>query len=82
MHISNGADKIENKFANYQITKSENNFSDLVEDKQENKQSLNLPDLGLSSALGLFTLDVNTSDEEQAPLKRKKKKPKRRFRQS
>ena len=73
MQISNDTDKIENKFANSQITNSENNHSNLIEDKQENKQSFNLPDLGLSSALGLFTPDVNNQEEEQNLLKKKKK---------
>ena len=83
MQISNDADKIENKFANSQTTKSENNLSNLVEDRPENKQSLNLPDLGLSSALGLLTPDVSNKEEEQIPVKKKiKKKPKRGFRQS
>lgn len=77
MQIGNDADKIENKFANSQITNSENNLSNLIEDKQENKQSFNLPDLGLSSALGLLTPDVNNQEEEQSPMKRKKKKPKK-----
>ncbi|EGK02436.1 DUF5712 family protein [Dysgonomonas gadei] len=80
VQIDNDADKIENKFANSQITNSENNLSNLIEDKQENKQSLNLPDLGLSSALGLLTPDVNKQEEEQSPMKRKKKKPKKRIR--
>jgi hypothetical protein len=73
MQISNDTDKIENKFANSQITNSENNHSNLIEDNQENKQSFNLPDLGLSSALGLFTPDVNKQEEEQNLLKKKKK---------
>ena len=73
VHISNDADKVENKFANSQITNSENNYSNLIEDKQENKQSFNLPDLGLSSALGLFTPDINNQEEEQNLLKKKKK---------
>jgi hypothetical protein len=71
MQISNDTDKIENKFANSQITNSENNHSNLIEDNQENKQSFNLPDLGLSSALGLFTPDVNKQEEEQNLLKKK-----------
>lgn len=83
MQIGNDADKIENKFANSQTTKSENNLSNLVEDRPENKQSINLPDLGLSSALGLLTPDVSNQEEEQTPVKKKmKKKPKRGFRQS
>lgn len=77
VQISN-ADKIENKFANSQITNSENNHSNLIENNQGNKQSFNLPDLGLSSALGLLTPDVNNNeDQQQIPMKRKKKKPKK-----
>ena len=50
--------------------------------QSENKQSnINMPDLGLSSVLGLFTPDVANKEDEKAPMKRKKKKPKRRFRQ-
>lgn len=73
VQISNDTDKIENKFANSQITNSENNSSNLIEDKPENKQRFSLPDLGLSSALGLFTPDVNNQEEEQNLLKKKKK---------
>ena len=69
MQIDNDADKAENKFAYFQ----ENNHSNNI----ENKQSFNLPDLGLSSALGLLTPDVNNQEEEQSPMKRKKKKPKK-----
>lgn len=50
--------------------------------QSENKQSnINMPDLGLSSVLGLFTPDVANKEDEKAPMKRKKKKPKRGFRQ-
>ncbi|MDD4226895.1 MAG: DUF5712 family protein [Mariniphaga sp.] len=78
VQIGNDADKIESKFANSQTTNSENNLSNLVENRQENKQSFNLPDLGLSSALGLLMPDVSNQEEEQTPVKRKKKKkPKR-----
>ena len=45
------------------------------DDKQSN---INVPDLGLSSVLGLLTPDINR-EEEQTPVKRKKKKPKRGF---
>lgn len=69
VQISNDADKIENKFANFQ----ENNHSNYI----ENKQSFNIPNLGLSSALGLLTPDLNKQEEEQSPMKRKKKKPKK-----
>ncbi|EGJ99195.1 DUF5712 family protein [Dysgonomonas gadei] len=62
---------LENKFAN----KQESNISD----NPEKKQNFNLPDLGLSSALGLFTPEPNNKEDEQPPMKRKKKKPKRGF---
>ncbi len=59
--------------------KQDNNLSN----NTENKQSFNLPDLGLSSTLGLFTPEVSNKEEEQIPVKKKiKKKPKRGFRQS
>ncbi len=41
--------------------------------------NIDMPNLGLSSVFGLLTPDVN-KDEEQIPMKRKKKKPKREFR--
>lgn len=53
-------------------------------DKQANNsidQSSGISNLGLSSVLGIFTPEAS-SDEPQQPVKRKKKKPKRRFRQS
>lgn len=61
----------ENKFANSQTF----NTANIQTVNQDNKQNVNLPDLGLSSALGLFTPDV--SNQEQIPMKRRKKKPKR-----
>jgi hypothetical protein len=75
----------ENKFANYQddslSANIENNQAVNQEDKKENSQSFNLPDLGLSSTLGLLTPDINSQQEEQPPVKKKiKKKPKRGFR--
>jgi len=53
-----------------------------LEDKQENKQSFNLPDTGLSSTLGLLTPDISdNAEDKQIPMKKKKKKePKRGFR--
>ena len=60
----------ENKVAH----KQDDNLSNDI----ENKQSFNLPDLGLSSALGLLTPDVNNDeDQQQTSMKRKKKKPKK-----
>lgn len=52
----------------------------MTENRQDNKHASNLPDLGLSSALGLFTPDVNSQQEEQPVKKKIKKKPKRGFR--
>lgn len=51
-------------------------------DKQAELTENNIPDLGLSSALGLLTPNVSNKEEEQIPMKRKKKKPKRGFRKS
>lgn len=62
----------ENKFANSQTFNNVN----IQTVNQDNKQNANLPDLGLSSALGLFTPDVS-NQEEQAPVKKKKQKPKK-----
>ncbi|MDL2277130.1 DUF5712 family protein [Parabacteroides sp. OttesenSCG-928-G07] len=67
--------KQDNSMANTQPVNQEN--------KNEDKPSINIPDLGLSSALGLLTPDVSNREEEQIPMKKKiKKKPKRGFRQS
>lgn len=56
----------ENKFPNNQSINQE--------DKKENKHTSNLPNLGLSSALGLLTPDINTNEEQQTPMKKKIKK--------
>lgn len=66
------------RYANKQADMTENNLSN----NTENKQDSNPTDLGLSSVLGLLTPDTNNREEEQIPVKRKKKKPKRGFRQS
>ncbi len=71
----------ENKVAYKQDNSNLNIQSVNQENKKEDKQSINLPDLGLSSALGLLTPDVN-HEEEKIPVKKKiKKKPKRWFSQ-
>jgi len=62
-------DLTENKFAN----KHENNLSN----NTENKQDSNSTDLGLSSVFGLLTPDASNKEEDQIPVKKKKKKPKR-----
>lgn len=50
------------------------------ENKKENNQSFNPPNWGLSSALGLLAPESNSSNkEQQIPMKRKTKKPKRGF---
>lgn len=73
----------ENKVAYKQDDNLSNIQSVNQENKKEDKQSFSLPDLGLSSALGLLTPDVTNKEEEQIPMKKKiKKKPKQGFRQS
>ena len=75
-------DQTENKVAYKQDDNLSNIQSVNQDNKKEDKQSFNIPDLGLSSALGLLTPDVN-KEEEQIPVKKKiKKKPKRGVRQS
>lgn len=75
-------DQTENKVAYKQINSISNLQFVNQEYKNEDKQSFNPPDLGLSSALGLLTPEPNNSNEEQQiPMKRKKKKPKRGFQQ-
>lgn len=77
MQIGLYTDKQDELTGNKVVYKQENSNSD----NTENKQSFNLPDLGLSSALGLLTPDVSNKEEEQISMKRKKKKPKPGFRQ-
>lgn len=54
-----------------QIIKQENIQTPHMESKEENIQSINLPDLGL------LTSNISPKEEEPIPMKRKKKKPKR-----
>ncbi|MDR1503834.1 MAG: DUF5712 family protein [Prevotella sp.] len=55
--------------------------AEMTENLIGNKQSFNLPDVGLSSVLGLLTPDTGNKEDEQIPMKKKiKKKPKRGFR--
>ena len=65
--------------------KQDDNLSNIQpanqEKKNEDNQSFNLPDLGLSSVLGIFTPGISKEEEQQLPIKKKKKKPKRGFRQ-
>lgn len=68
--IKNGSISAQLEMQERQITREKEN-------KQENKKTVNLPDLGLSSALGLFTPDVNNQEEEQIPVKKKKQKPRK-----
>lgn len=69
-HVGIYADKQEEMTEN----KFPNNQSINQEDKKENKHTSNLPNLGLSSALGLLTPDINTNEEQQTPMKKKIKK--------
>jgi len=68
-------------YADKQERPIENKIENFQDRKNENKQSFNQGDSGLSSVLGLFTPEVNSQQEEQQPVKKKtKKKPKRGFR--
>ena len=69
-HVGIYADKQEEMTEN----KFPNNQSINQEDKKENKHTSTLPNLGLSSALGLLTPDINTNEEQQTPMKKKIKK--------
>jgi hypothetical protein len=63
-----------------QMGRYADNQADMIESKFANKQDANSTDLGLSSVLGILTPDAN-NQEEELPVKRKKKKqPKRGFR--
>ncbi|MDT3368926.1 MAG: DUF5712 family protein [Bacteroidota bacterium] len=79
------ADRQDELTENKVAYKQDNNLSNIQfvnqHNKREDKQSINLPDLGLSSALGLLTPEPNSSEEQQIPMKKKKKKSKRGFRQ-
>lgn len=81
--ISSGKQKelAENQVAYKQDGNLSNIQSVNQENKKENEQSFSLPDMGLSSALSLLTPEPNSNEEQQIPMKRKKKKPKRGFRQ-
>lgn len=75
VQIGTDTEKIGNKLTNFQNAKSENDLSNLIEDKQENKQSFNLPDLGLSSALGIFTLEPGPDRNNLLFPRRKRRNP-------
>lgn len=83
MQTGRNTDKREELTENKVAYKQDDNLSNIQsinqENKKEDKQSVNFPDSGLSSALSLLTLDTN-KEEEQIPIKRKKKKPKQGFR--
>lgn len=77
------ADKQDESTEHKVVDKQDNSNSNVQTESQENKnddkQSFSIPDLGLSSALGLLTPELNNNEEQQIPVKRKKKKPKRGF---
>ena len=62
------------------IIKQESIQTPHIESREENTQSINISDFGLSSALGLLTPNVPPKENEPISMKRKKKKPKRGFR--
>ncbi|MDD2245099.1 MAG: DUF5712 family protein [Bacteroidales bacterium] len=81
VQIGISADKQEEPTEHKVAYKQDNSNSNMQsvnhENKKEDKQSISLPDLGLSSALGLFTPDIGKEEEQQTPVKKKKKKPKK-----
>lgn len=55
----------------------QNTSQNMVSDERKKEQTIALPDVGLSSALGILTPEPGNVNDEQ-PIKRlKKKKPKR-----
>lgn len=79
-------EKVDTSINAYKQTGRDANLStsSLVDLNQSNSESTiqptKMPNLGLSSALGLLTPELNNTEEQQIPVKRKKKKPKRGFR--
>lgn len=65
-----------NKVENYQENKLSNSIENNQSVNQENKQSLNMSDLGISSALGIFTPEPSSDEPQQPTIRKKKKKPK------
>ena len=57
-----------------QIGRYADKQADMIESKFANKQDSNSTDLGLSSVFGVLTPDQNNWEEEQVPVKKKKKK--------
>ena len=57
-----------------QIGRYADKQADMSESKFANKQDSNSTDLGLSSVFGVLTPDKNNWEEEQVPVKKKKKK--------
>ena len=57
-----------------QIGRYADKQADMIESKFANKQDSNSTDLGLSSVFGVLTPDKNNWEEEQVPVKKKKKK--------
>jgi len=74
------SDERKNKQDNFQISNIENKVENFQENKisnnNESKQNSTSADFGLSSELDLLTPNVSNKEDEQ-PVKRKKKKPKR-----
>lgn len=70
----------ERKNTNMQTSIYADKQAEMIANKQESKQSANQSDLGLSSVLGVLSPEPSNAPDEQIPMKRKKKKPKRGFR--
>lgn len=74
--MKNGSITDQLKMQESQIA-GETTFEGVQRSQRENKHTISLPDLGLSSTLGLFTPEPNDTPDEQILMKIKKKKPKR-----
>lgn len=76
----NNTDVQIDQYANKEAGLINNRQDNCILNNTENKQSYNLVDLRLSSALSLLTPEPNNDKEQHIPMKRKRKKAKRGFR--
>jgi len=80
--MKNGSITDQIKIQEQTIKQPQESQQNVVSSERKKGQTVNQGNnLGLSSALGLLTLDISSNEEQQTPMKKKiKKKPKRRFR--
>lgn len=75
--MKNGNISDQLKIQEQTITQNQNNQQNIVSGEKEKTQAVGLPDLGLSSVLGILSPEPSNTPDEPEPLKIKKKKPKR-----